>query len=150
MILEIDDTKIIKDRNVDSILFYNAKTKSFSFKTFEELNCETSKELKRLNNKIVKLENAFYSFKLISSNNISNIIKAFNNDEVKKSLLYNMAVILLFLDLQVNDINQDVDLSSIIDWSKNPDESNIPDTLKPYIERLSNPSFNNVGTKEEE
>jgi hypothetical protein len=149
MILEIDDKKFIKDTNGDALVFFNAKTKSFCFKTFEELNCETSKELKRLNENIEKLEQSFELFKTDSINQINNLMGLFTNDEVKKSLLYNMAVILLFLDLQVNDINQEVDLVSIIDWSKKLDESNIPEALKTYIERLSNPSFSNVDTKEE-
>lgn len=150
MFLEIDDKKFIKDTNKDALIFYNIKTKSFSFKTFEELNCKTSEELKRLNENIEKLERSFQLFKTDSMNQINNLISLFNNDEVKKSLLYNMAVLLLFLDLQVNDINQDVDLSSIIDWSKNPDVDNIPSALSSYLDRLKNPSFKSEVTKEGE
>lgn len=134
MILEIDDKIILEKSQENALLVYDASKKSFCLKTYETINYETSNRIKKLENSVLDL--SFKMNRLIKEERVieklNDLINKFNNDDVKKYLINNVALFLLFLDLQINNVNENVDLEAIINWCKNPN-NDTPNDLKSYI-----------------
>ena len=130
MIIELDDKIFLNKVKENALIYYDAKKKNFCFKTIEEINSELIQSVKNLNKKVETLE--CFNKKLIKEDILTKIDKL-ENDISKEHLINNVALFLLFIDLQINNLNEDVNLESLIDWCKSP-TNEVPEVLEKYIE----------------
>lgn len=130
MIIELDDKIFLNKVKENALIYYDAKKKNFCFKTIEEINSELIQSVKNLNKKVETLE--CFNKKLIKEDILTKIDKL-ENDISKEHLINNVALFLFFIDLQINNLNEDVNLESLIDWCKSP-TNEVPEVLEKYIE----------------